>query len=76
MQASESTIAFLEKNIPELASGACKQAYARALAFGSSVLEVRDGRLVESHPDGTVQVLKTLHVMKKVPIGKRRIAKS
>jgi hypothetical protein len=75
MQVSESTIVFLEKNIPELASGACKQAYARALASGSSVLEVRDGLLVESYPDGSVHVLKTLHAIKKVRIGKRRINK-
>lgn len=73
MPVSEKLIPTLEKQIPELASGAVKQAYARALASGSSVLEAKNGKLVESRPDGTVRVIKTLPAGKTVSLGKRRI---
>lgn len=57
---SEKAMRALENSIPELASGAVKQAYVRALAAGSSVIEVIGGQLVESQPDGSHKVLKTL----------------
>lgn len=75
MPMSEKLIPALEKQIPELASGAVKQAYARALASGSSVLEAKNGLLVESRPDGTERVIKALPTGLTVRIGKRRIIK-
>ncbi len=72
---SEQAMDALEQRIPDLASGAFKQAYVRAMAHGSNVLEVLDGRLVESHPDGTHRVLKALPEPITVPAGsKRRIS--
>ncbi|SEJ69662.1 hypothetical protein SAMN04244572_04934 [Azotobacter beijerinckii] len=71
---NEKAMRALESSIPELASGAVRQAYIRALAAGSTVVEVIDGQLVESRPDGSRKVLKTLapaiHV---TPGSKRRV---
>lgn len=75
MPVSEKYIPALEKRIPELASGAVKQAYARALASGSSVLEAKDGKLVESRADGTERIIKSLPTGLTVSLGKRRIIK-
>lgn len=65
---TEEAMQFLEEHIPELAEGAFRQAYWAALASGNSVLEARDGALVETHPDGTFTFIKKLppplHVIK------------
>lgn len=47
MKITENSLNYLEEHIPELADVAIKQAYWQALASGSSVLEARDGVLVE-----------------------------
>lgn len=60
MSMSEEAISFLEKHIPELAQAAVTQAYWAALASGSSVLERKNGSLVETHPDGTQTIIKQL----------------
>lgn len=71
---SERTMRALEERIPELASGAVKQAYVQALVSGSNVLEVINGQLVESHPDGSRKVLRSLAPALRVkPGSKRRI---
>lgn len=71
---NEKAMRVLEGSIPELASGAVRQAYIRALASGSTVVEVIDGQLVESRPDGSHKVLKTLPPAIPVkPGSKRRI---
>ena len=75
MPVSEKWISTLEKQIPELARGAVKQAYARALASGSSVLEAKNGKLVESHPDGSERIIKSLPTGLIVKPGTRRIIK-
>jgi hypothetical protein len=60
MPLSEESIRFLEEHIPELAEAAVKQAYWQALASGSSVVESIDGLLVETFPDGTQRIIKSL----------------
>ena len=61
MQAGTKKIAIQEGDIPSLAKDAVQKAYRRALKSGSSVLEVVDGQLVKSNPDGSRTVLKALH---------------
>lgn len=51
----------LENRIPKLAERAVKDAYRKTLESGRKVVEAVDGKLVESHPDGTRKVLKDLH---------------
>jgi len=71
---NEKAMRVLENSIPELASGALKQAYIRALAAGSTVVEVIDGQLVESRPDGSRRVLKKLApAIPVTPGSKRRV---
>lgn len=49
-----------ENRIPQLAENAVKQARTRTLAVGRSVIEAVGGQLVETHPDGTRKVLKSI----------------
>ncbi len=44
---------FLESYIPKLAKNATQKAYLDALSGGSSVLEVIDGKIYKTFPDGT-----------------------
>jgi hypothetical protein len=46
---NEKAMRALENSIPELASGAVKQAYVRALAAGSSVIEVIGNQWGQCH---------------------------
>lgn len=71
MDLSEKALRFQEDHIPELAEGAVKQAYWRALAAGSSVLESKDGFLIEVQPDGTQKIIKKLRPPVKIPLGLR-----
>jgi len=71
MDLSEKALRFQEDHIPELAEGAVKQAYWRALAAGSSVLESKDGMLIEVQPDGTQKTIKKLAPPIKIPLGLR-----
>lgn len=59
-QLDEKSMSNLERRIPELAEGAVKQAYCKTLASGRRVIEAINGQLVESSPDGTIRVLKSL----------------
>lgn len=49
-----------EGRIPELAADAVKQARANTLNAGRSVVEVVDGKLVETHPDGSFKVIRSI----------------
>lgn len=60
MSLTEEEMTFLEEQIPELASGAFKQAYLAALATGSSVLMSENGNLVEIFPNGKRKFIKKL----------------
>ena len=68
----EKSMQKLESSIPKLARGAVKEAYIRALAAGSTVIEAVDGFLVESHPDGSRKVLRTLAPATVVGPGRRK----
>lgn len=69
---SEKSILQLEARIPEYADQAVKQAYARALTSGSTVLEAVGGKLVESSPDGSTRVIRSLPAPTMVPLGSKR----
>lgn len=69
----EKTMSFQEACIPELAEGALKQAYYQTMAAGYKVVEAVNGQLVESSPDGSVRVLKSLPKATPVMPGKRFI---
>ena len=58
MGRKEREIDFLETLIPELAENATKKAYLAALSRGDSVLEIVDGNLVLTAPDGTRTIIK------------------
>lgn len=59
MQAETKERATKEEDIPTLVEDAFRKAYARALASGSGVLEVVNGQLVRTNPNGSRDVLKT-----------------
>jgi hypothetical protein len=69
LKISEESLDYLEEHIPELADAAVTQAYWQALASGSSVLEARDGALVEVLPDGSQKTIKPLPPQTKVTPG-------
>lgn len=56
----EETMCTLEDQIPFLAEDAVKQARANTLQAGRCVLEVVGGQLVETSPDGSQKVLKSI----------------
>jgi hypothetical protein len=56
----EQNMSALEELIPFLAGDAVKKARIRTLQSGRNVVEAVDSKLVESHPDGTFTVLKSL----------------
>ncbi|NDA91376.1 MAG: hypothetical protein EBY20_10870, partial [Alphaproteobacteria bacterium] len=58
MKLTEKEIQNLEKEIPNLADTAFRQAYFNALSSGSSVLIVENNELVEIFPDGSRKVIK------------------
>lgn len=62
-----------ENRIPQLAENAVKQARTRTLASGRSVIEAVGGQLVETRPDGTQTVLKSIPAPTVVAPGQRRI---
>ena len=71
----EKTMSSLERQIPELAEGAVKQAYCKTLASGRKVVEAVGGKLIESHPDGTSRVVKSLHAPIAVKPGQKLVRK-
>ncbi|MFA6915067.1 MAG: hypothetical protein WC222_01605 [Parachlamydiales bacterium] len=71
MSLSEKAIQFQEEHIPELAQAAIVKAYWEALAVGSSVIECRDGVLIEIFPDGSHRVIRKLTPSFKISIGQR-----
>jgi hypothetical protein len=70
---SEKSILQLEARIPEYADQAVKLAYAKALTSGSKVLKAVDGKLVESSPDGSTRLIRSLPAPTLVPLGSKRI---
>lgn len=71
MNIQEQAILFQEKHIPDLVLTATKQAYWRALAAGSSVLERENDYLVEVFPDGSRKLIKPLPPHVPTQLGQR-----
>ena len=74
-QLDERTMARQENRIPQLAESAVKQARTRTLKAGRSVVEAVDGKLIESYPDGSHKVLKSIPAPIPVVPGLRLIRK-
>lgn len=64
-----------EGRIPLLAANAVKQARANTLQAGRSVVEVVDGKLVETLPDGSSKVIRSIAPPTSVAPEKRLIRK-
>lgn len=71
----EKAMRALERQIPDLAEGAVKQAYVKTLASGRKVVEAVGGKLIETHPDGTTRVLKSLPTPIPVTPGQKFVRK-
>ena len=69
----EKTMSTRENRIPQLAERAVKRARSKALASGRCVIEAVDGKLIESHPDGTKKVLKYLPEPTHVTVGQKKV---
>jgi hypothetical protein len=73
MQLDEKSMLRLEEQIPELARQALKRAYVEALASGNKVLEAINGMLVETSPDGSMRVIRSLPPPTRVVLGSKRV---
>ncbi|WP_058545189.1 MULTISPECIES: hypothetical protein [Pseudomonas] len=63
---SDELVSRLEEKIPAMAKGAIKTAYINMLAAGLSVMEVRNGMLVETTADGQHKVIRVAKPKHKV----------
>jgi hypothetical protein len=73
---SEAAMLNLEADIPALATGAIRQAYAQALTSHGRVIEAVNGELVEFTVEGQSRVLKTLPNPTRVAVGLKRIRRA
>lgn len=78
MKLTEESMKVLEAGIPKLAEGAFQRAYYQALTTSGKVMQAVNGKLVETHADGTETVIRTIHSPVKVTMGakfrlKRRV---
>ena len=73
---TEKAMSTKENRIPTLAENAVKQARSRTLASGRSVIEVKDGQLVETLPDGSVNLIRSLTPPTKVTPGQQLVRKA
>ncbi|WHS57649.1 hypothetical protein [Pseudomonas sp. G2-4] len=55
---NDELVSRLEEKIPAMAKGAIKAAYTNTLAAGLSVMEIRNGMLVETMADGQHKVIR------------------
>ncbi|MFM1907583.1 MAG: hypothetical protein RLZZ591_1260 [Pseudomonadota bacterium] len=69
MKLTEETMKVLEAGIPKLAEGAFQRAYYQALTTSGKVMRAVNGKLVETHSDGTETVIRTIHSPVKVTAG-------
>ena len=72
---NEKAMSQQESRIPQLAENAVKQARANTLKAGRSVIEAVGGQLVETRPDGTTKVLKSIPAPTRVVVGQTRVRK-
>lgn len=75
IELNEKAMQTLELQIPQLASAAISQAYARALTTSGKVVEARDGRLVETYADGSEKFIRNLAKPIPVVAGTTRVRK-
>lgn len=78
MKLTEESMKVLEARIPEMAASAFRQARDQALKSSGKVMRAVNGKLVETHADGTENVLRVIHSPVKVTMGakfklKRRV---
>lgn len=66
---NDELVSRLEDKIPAMAKGAIHAAYINTLAAGFSVMEVRDGMLVETVGDGQHKVIRVAKPKHKVTLG-------
>lgn len=57
---SENDMRVMEERIPFLAEDAVKKARTKTLQSGRNVVEAVDGKLVETRPDGSRKVLRSV----------------
>lgn len=69
MKITEESMQVLEASIPMLAQEAFQNAYRQALARSGKVMRAVNGKLVETHADGTETIIRTLHSPIKVTAG-------
>ena len=67
---NDELVSRLEEKIPTMAKGAINAAYINALAAGLSVMEIRDGMLVETTADGPHTVIRMAKLKHKVASGR------
>lgn len=72
----EKNMSVREDRIPFLAEDAVKKARTKTLSSGRNVVEAVDGKLIESHPDGSHKVLRSLSAPIPVAPGQKIIRKS
>lgn len=72
---NEKAMSQQESRIPQLAENAVKQARANTLKAGRSVVEAVAGQLIETRPDGTSRVIKSIPAPTPVVAGKTRVRK-
>ncbi|MDD0981208.1 hypothetical protein [Pseudomonas shahriarae] len=63
---NDELVSRLEEKIPAMAKGAIKAAYINTLAAGLSVMEIRNGMLVETMADGQHRVIRAAKPKHKV----------
>lgn len=73
---NEASLQRLEASIPELASGAVMQAYARALTLHGRVIEAINGQLLEITAEGQTRVLRQIAPPTAVPLGLKRVRRT
>ena len=70
---SELSMQRMEARIPELADSAVKKAYLQALTTSGTVVEARNGQLIETSAEGTVRVIRTISQPVQVTVGTKRV---
>lgn len=73
---SEKAMSQQESRIPQLAESAVQQARANTLKAGRSVVEAVGGKLIETRPDGTSRVIKSIPAPTPVVAGQKRVRKA
>jgi hypothetical protein len=69
---TEASLQRLEASIPELASGAVRQAYVQALTLHGRVIEAINGQLLEITADGQTRVLRKIAAPTPSAVGLKR----